>query len=67
MRVNNKKLQDEIKLKIMNKFGQSVSLNQLYETILRRMAYDIRADLNETTMYFNRRLKRTLIIINRFR
>ncbi|KYN22810.1 WD repeat-containing protein 52 [Trachymyrmex cornetzi] len=57
MRVNNKKLQDEIKLKIMNKFGQSLSLNKLYETILRRIVYDIKANLSETTTYFTKRIK----------
>ncbi|XP_011056677.1 PREDICTED: cilia- and flagella-associated protein 44, partial [Acromyrmex echinatior] len=57
MRVNNKKLQDEIKQIIMNKFGQSLSLNKLYETILRRIVYDIKANLSETMTYFNKRIK----------
>ncbi|XP_011859838.1 PREDICTED: uncharacterized protein LOC105557260 isoform X2 [Vollenhovia emeryi] len=57
MRVNNKNLKDEIKLKIMNKFGQNISLNNLYETILRRLVFDIKANLSETTMYFTRRIK----------
>ncbi|XP_025994269.1 cilia- and flagella-associated protein 44 isoform X2 [Solenopsis invicta] len=57
MRVNNKKLKNEIKLKIMNKFGQNVSLSKLYETILRRIVYDIKANLNETTAYFIKRIK----------
>ena len=60
MRVNNKKLQDEIKQKIMNKFGQSLSLNKLYETILRRIVYDIKANLSETMTYFTKRIKRKL-------
>lgn len=60
MRVNNKKLQDEIKLKIMNKFGQSLSLNKLYETILRRIVYDIKANLSEASTYFTKRIKRKL-------
>lgn len=60
MRVNNKNLQNEIKLKIMNKFGQHISLNKLYETILRRIVYDIKANLSETTMYFTKRIKREL-------
>lgn len=58
MRANNKNLKNEIKLKIMNKFGQDVSLNKLYETILRRIVYDIKADLSETTTYFTKRIKR---------
>jgi len=62
MRVNNNNLKNEIKLKIINKFGQSVSLNKLYETIIRRMVYDIKANLNETTMYFTKRIKRKLNI-----
>ncbi|KYN44488.1 WD repeat-containing protein 52 [Trachymyrmex septentrionalis] len=57
MRHNNKKLQDEIKLKIMNKFGQSLSLNKLYETILRRIVYDIKANLRETMTYFTKQIK----------
>ncbi|XP_036151277.1 cilia- and flagella-associated protein 44 [Monomorium pharaonis] len=57
MRVNNKNLKNEIKLQIMNKFGQNVSLNKLYETILRRIVYDIKANLNETTAYFIKRIK----------
>lgn len=60
MRINNKNLKNEIKLKIMNKFGQNISLNKLYETILRRIVYDIKANLSETTMYFTKRIKRKL-------
>lgn len=40
----------------MDKFGRHVSLTELYETILRRMVYDIRANLNETTMQFSKRI-----------
>ncbi|XP_011636228.1 uncharacterized protein LOC105426623 [Pogonomyrmex barbatus] len=58
MRVNNKALKNEIKLKIMNKFGQDISLNKLYETILRRIVYDIKANLDETTIYFTKQIKR---------
>ncbi|KYN07248.1 WD repeat-containing protein 52 [Cyphomyrmex costatus] len=57
MRMNNKKLKDEIKLKIMNKFGQHLSLNKLYETILRRIVYDIKAHLSDTTTYFTKQIK----------
>lgn len=64
MRVNNNNLKNEIKLKIINKFGQNISLNKLYETILRRMVYDIKANLNETTMYFTKRIKRKFYIYN---
>lgn len=60
MRVNNKNLKNEIKLEIMNKFGQNISLNKLYETILRRLVYDIKANLRETTTYFTKRIKRKL-------
>jgi len=63
MRINNKNLKNEIKLKIMNKFGQNVSLNKLYETILRRIVFDIKANLSETTMYFTKQIKRKLCII----
>lgn len=63
MRLNNKNLKDEIKLKIMNKFGQNVSLDKLYETILRRIVYDIKANVNETTVYFTKRIKRKLCTI----
>lgn len=63
MRINNKNLKNEIKLKIMNKFGQNVSLNKLYETILRRIVFDIKANLSETTMYFTKRIKRKLCVI----
>lgn len=62
MGANNKKLKNEIKQKIMDKFGRNVSLTELYETILRRMVYDIRANLNETTMQFNKRINGELII-----
>ncbi|XP_070529333.1 cilia- and flagella-associated protein 44 isoform X2 [Cardiocondyla obscurior] len=65
MRVNNKNLKNAIKQKIMNKFGQNVSLNELYETILRRIVYDIKANLNEITMYFTKRIKRGNIAIGR--
>ncbi|XP_070154334.1 cilia- and flagella-associated protein 44 isoform X2 [Polyergus mexicanus] len=71
MRVNNNNLKNEIKLKIINKFGQNISLNKLYETILRRMVYDIKANLNET-MYFTKRIKHVkesyageLVILNK--
>jgi len=62
MRVNNKNLKNEIKLKIINKFGQNISLNKLYETILRRIVYDIKANLNETTTYFTKQIKGKLYI-----
>ncbi|XP_029161342.1 cilia- and flagella-associated protein 44 isoform X2 [Nylanderia fulva] len=72
MRINNNNLKNEIKLKIINKFGQNISLNKLYETILRRMMYDIKANLNEITMYFTKRIKHVkesyaeeLVILNR--
>ncbi|XP_050459147.1 cilia- and flagella-associated protein 44 isoform X1 [Cataglyphis hispanica] len=72
MRVNNNNLKNEIKLKIINKFGQNISLNKLYETILRRMVYDIKANLNDTTMYFTKRIKHVkesyaeeLVILNK--
>jgi len=57
MRVINKNVKNEIKLKIMNKFGQNISLNKLYETILRRIVYDINTNLNEMTIYFTKRIK----------
>lgn len=56
MSVHNKNLKNEMKQKIMDKFGQNISLTELYETILRRMVYDIKANLNETTMQFNKRI-----------
>ncbi|XP_032671308.1 cilia- and flagella-associated protein 44 isoform X3 [Odontomachus brunneus] len=55
MRVNNKSLKNEMKQRIMDKFGQNISLTELYETILRRMVYDIRANLSEITMQFSKR------------
>lgn len=63
MRLNNNNLKDEIKLKIMNKFGQNVSLHKLYETILHRIIYDIKANISETIMYFTKRIKRKLCTI----
>lgn len=57
MRVDNKNLEKEIKMEMTNKFGKNVSLNKLYETILRRMVYDIKANLNETILYFNKRIR----------
>jgi len=63
MRINNKNLKNEIKLKIINKFGQNISLNKLYETILRRIVYDIKANLNETTTYFIKQIKRKLYML----
>ncbi|XP_014472910.1 PREDICTED: cilia- and flagella-associated protein 44 [Dinoponera quadriceps] len=57
MSMNNKSLKSEIKQKIIDKFGRNVSLTELYETILRRMMYDIKANLNETTMQFNKRIR----------
>lgn len=61
MRANNKKLKSEIKREIMNKFGQNIPLNRLYEMILRRLAYDIKASLNETTMHFAKQIARKLL------
>ncbi|XP_067210276.1 cilia- and flagella-associated protein 44 isoform X2 [Linepithema humile] len=57
MRANNKNLKSQIKQEIMNKFGQNISLNKLYEMILRRLAYDIKARLNETAIYFAKQIK----------
>ncbi|EZA47595.1 hypothetical protein DMN91_008008 [Ooceraea biroi] len=57
MRTINKNLRNEIKLKIMNKFGQRISLNKLYETILRQIVYNVKTNLNKTTIYFTKRMK----------
>lgn len=63
MSVNNKSLKNEIKQKIMDKFGQKVSLTELYETILRRMVYDIKANINETTMQFSKRINGEFFVV----
>lgn len=63
MSVNNKNLKNEMKQKIMDKFGQNISLTELYETILRRMVYDIKANLNEATMQFSKRINGELIVL----
>ncbi|XP_020280668.1 cilia- and flagella-associated protein 44 [Pseudomyrmex gracilis] len=57
MRAKNKTLKNEIKSMIMIKFGQSISLNELYETIIRRMVHDIKVSLSDATKYFAKQIK----------
>lgn len=48
---------------IMTKFGQNISLNKLYETIIRRMVHDIKANLTDVTKYFAKQIKRKYYVL----
>lgn len=40
------KLKSKVKTEKINKFGQEMSVNILYEAVLRNLIYDIKANLN---------------------
>lgn len=52
-----KRLKEKIKQEMMQKFGREVSLSSLYEAVLRKMIYDMKADLKEMTKGFDKQIK----------
>lgn len=52
-----KSLKSEIKNEMIKKFGQEISLSSLYEAVLRRMVYDIKADMKEMTKFYDQEIK----------
>nr|XP_012143309.1 PREDICTED: flagellar attachment zone protein 1 isoform X2 [Megachile rotundata] len=57
MKTENKRLKEEIKEKMIQKFGQQVSLVNLYETILQRLIYDTKTDVRKMMKTFNKEMK----------
>ncbi|XP_015588735.2 uncharacterized protein LOC107264707 [Cephus cinctus] len=56
MELEIKKLKDNIKEEMMKKFGQEISLNALYEAVLRRMVYDIKVNINGMISSFEKEI-----------
>ncbi|XP_043276979.1 cilia- and flagella-associated protein 44 isoform X2 [Venturia canescens] len=48
-----KKLKSRIKQEMMEKFGREISIDYLYEVVLKRMIHDVRADVREMTRDFD--------------
>lgn len=51
------RLKSSIKQEMIKKFGREVSLNALYEAVLRRMIYDIKVGLTEMVPVFESQIK----------
>ncbi|XP_034946338.1 cilia- and flagella-associated protein 44 [Chelonus insularis] len=51
-----KRLKTEIKDEMSRKFGREISLIKLYEAVLRRMIFDIRADITDETKVYDKRI-----------
>lgn len=54
MKAQNKKLKEEIKEKMIQKFGCKVSLIELYEIILQRLIYDTKIDVRKIMKNFTK-------------
>ncbi|XP_029043385.1 cilia- and flagella-associated protein 44 isoform X1 [Osmia bicornis bicornis] len=57
MESENKKLKEDIKEKMIQKFGREVSLINLYETILQRLIYDTKTDVRKIMKNYNKDIK----------
>ncbi|KAI4492234.1 hypothetical protein M0802_009924 [Mischocyttarus mexicanus] len=57
MRNEMKNLKNEIKDEMKKKFGQTISLTTMYETVLQRMIYNIKSDLTEMMKSYEEQLK----------
>lgn len=51
------RLKSSIRQEMIKKFGREVSLNTLYEAVLRRMIYDIKIGLTEMVPAFESQIK----------
>jgi hypothetical protein len=51
-------LKEEIKKEMQQKFGQQISLVTLYEAVLRRLIYDIKANTNSLVKFYDDKIKR---------
>ncbi|KAG8038727.1 hypothetical protein G9C98_000282, partial [Cotesia typhae] len=52
-----KRLKEEIKQEMIQKFGKEVSLTSLYEAVLRRMVYDVKADMKNMIKSYDKEIK----------
>lgn len=59
MKTQNKKLKEEIKEKMIQKFGCKVSLIELYEIILQRLIYDTKIDVRKIMKNFTKDIENT--------
>ncbi|XP_017757877.1 PREDICTED: uncharacterized protein LOC108549132 [Eufriesea mexicana] len=59
METQNKKLKEDIKEKMIQKFGRKVSLINLYETILQRLIYDTKTDVRKIMKNFSKNIENT--------
>ncbi|XP_057334477.1 cilia- and flagella-associated protein 44 isoform X2 [Microplitis mediator] len=51
-----KRLKEEIKKEMIQKFGKEISLTSLYEAVLRRMIYNIKADIKEMIKSYDKEI-----------
>ncbi|XP_076234530.1 cilia- and flagella-associated protein 44 isoform X2 [Calliopsis andreniformis] len=57
MKTQNKKLEEDIKEKMIQKFGRRISLINLYETVLQRMIYSTKTDVGKLMKNFSEEIK----------
>ncbi|XP_076666446.1 cilia- and flagella-associated protein 44 isoform X2 [Andrena cerasifolii] len=57
METQNKKLEEEIETKMIQKFGRKLSLISLYETVLQRLIYDTKTDVGKIMKNFTDEIK----------
>lgn len=55
-------LKGEIKKEMEQKFGQQVSLVSLYEAVLRRLIYDIKANTSSLIKFYDEKIKSKKIL-----
>ncbi|XP_076749592.1 cilia- and flagella-associated protein 44 [Xylocopa sonorina] len=65
MESQNKILEEGIKEKMMQKFGQKISLMHLYETILQRLIYDTKTDVHSIMKNFSKDIKNVKLECNK--
>lgn len=61
-----KTLKLQIKDEMLRKFGKEISLTELYETVLRRMASEVQAQLNDKSVDFERKLQSKILFKSLF-
>lgn len=62
METQNKKLEEEIETKMIQKFGRKLSLISLYETVLQRLIYNTKTDVGKIMKNFTDEIKCKLIL-----
>lgn len=52
-----KQVKQEIKKEMEQKFGQQISLLSLYESVLRRLVYEIKANTKNLIKFYDEKIK----------